>query len=226
MKRKAKPSLPSIRVYDFFSGCGGTSLGFHQVGIEHALAVDLCPDAIGTFLMNFAEASVINEAIETVHSRRIKAHFSEESEVKLFCGCPPCQPFTKQKTNTKKEASEDSRPGLLAHFSAIVHECLPDLVFLENVPGLQKLSLEEGGSFSLFVEQLEKDKYFLDHDFIFARDYGVPQVRRRLVLVASLMGPISLPEPTHGPNRPNSYVTVRDAIAHIPPVRHGTEHPG
>ena len=199
MRKKAKHSMPPIRVYDFFSGCGGTSVGFRQAGIEHALAIDSCPDSIVTFQKNFPGISVINEPIEDADAR--------------------------QKTNTTKNASEDNRRGLLAHFSAIVRDCLPELVFIENVPGLQKVSVQDGGPFSLFIEQLEKDGYFVDYGVIFAQDYGAPQIRRRLVLVASYMGSISLPMPTHGPNRAKAYVTVRDAIADLPTVEHGTEHP-
>ncbi len=217
--------MPFIRVYDFFSGCGGTSVGFRQAGIKHALAIDLCPNAISTFQKNFPGACAINEPIETFDTRWIESYYTKESEVKLFCGCAPCQPFTKQKTNTKRNASEDNRRGLLAHFSTIVHGCLPELVFVENVPGLQKVSVEDEGPFSLFIEQLEKDGYFVDYGVIAAQDYGAPQVRRRLVLMASRLGAISLPAPTHGPNRAKAYVTVRDAIADLPPVEHGTEHP-
>ena len=225
MRKNAQCSMSPTRVYDFFSGCGGTSVGFRQAGIEHALAIDSCPDAIRTFQKNFRGTSIINGSIESVDARRIEDYYSSESEVKLFCGCAPCQPFTKQKTNTKKNASEDNRRGLLLRFSAIVHDCLPELVFVENVPGLQKVSVADGGPFSLFVEQLEEDGYFLDYGVIAAQDYGAPQVRRRLVLVASRMGTISLPAPTHGPNSAKVYVTVRDAIADLPSVENGTEHP-
>ena len=225
MRKKAKHSIPLIRVYDFFSGCGGTSVGFRQAGIKHALAIDSCQDAIRTFQKNFCGSSVINEPIESVDAQRIEAYYSKESEVKLFCGCAPCQPFTKQKTNAKKHTSEDDRRGLLVYFSAIVHRCLPELVFVENVPGLQKVSVEDEGPFSLFIERLEKDGYLVDYGVISAQDYGAPQVRRRLVLVASRLGTISLPAPTHGPNRAKAYVTVRDVIADLPSVEHGTEHP-
>lgn len=225
MRKKAKRSMSPVRVYDFFSGCGGTSAGFRQAGIEHALAVDSCPDAIGTFRKNFPGTSVINKPIETVDARCIEGYYSKKSEVKLFCGCAPCQPFTKQKTNTKKNASEDNRLGLLAHFSAIVHGCLPELVFVENVPGLQRVSVEDGGPFSMFIEQLEKDGYYVDFGVIAAKDYGAAQVRRRLVLLASRLGPISLPAPTHGTKGTKAYVTVRDAIANLPAVEHGSEHP-
>ena len=225
MGKQAKRSMSPIRVYDFFSGCGGTSAGFHQAGIELALAIDSCSDAIGTFQENFPGIPVINDPIETIDARRVKAYYSKGMEIKLFCGCAPCQPFTKQKTNARKSASRDNRRGLLGHFSAIVHGCLPELVFIENVPGLQKVSVEDGGIFSLFIEQLEEDGYFVDYGVIAAQDYGAPQVRRRLVLVASRIQPISLPVPTHGPNRAKAYITVRDAIADLPSIEHGTEHP-
>ncbi len=64
MRKKAKHSMPPIRVYDFFSGCGGTSVGFRQAGIEHALAIDSCPDSIVTFQKNFPGISVIIEPLE------------------------------------------------------------------------------------------------------------------------------------------------------------------
>lgn len=214
-----------IRVYDFFSGCGGTSLGFVRVGIEHALAIDSCPDAIGTFERNFTSATVINEPIETIQPRNIEAFCKRKSEIRLFCGCAPCQPFTRQKTNSKNKPSEDSRVGLFTYFSDIVHCYLPELVFIENVPGFKKKSVNDSNVFSQLIEQLEKDRYFYDHGVIYAHDYGVPQVRRRLVIIASRFGRISLPQPTHGPSRPYPYVTVRDTIANLPPVTHGTEHP-
>ena len=225
MKRRHNLAIRPIRVYDFFSGCGGTSVGFRQAGIQNALAVDSCPDVIRTFQKNFPGVPVINEPIESVDIKRIEEHYSKEAEVRLFCGCAPCQPFTKQKTNARTEVSSDERRGLLNHFADIVHACLPDLVFVENVPGLQNVSLENGGPFSAFVDQLKADHYWVAFDVIAAQDYGAAQVRRRLVLVASRLSEITLPEPTHGPRRSKAHITVRDAIGHLPPVEHGAEHP-
>jgi DNA (cytosine-5)-methyltransferase 1 len=225
LKKRRETIILPIRVYDFFSGCGGTSAGFRQSGIRHALAIDSCPDAISTYQKNFRGVPVINDFIETVDVKRIQAHYSKEPEVKLFCGCAPCQPFTKQKTNTKREASKDERRGLLTYFAAIVHACLPELIFVENVPGLQKVALEDGGPFSTFVNDLKSNGYSVAFEVIAAQDYGAAQVRRRLVLIASRLGKIALPEPTHGPNKSKAYLTVRDAIGKFPPVEHGVEHP-
>ncbi|ABL64150.1 DNA cytosine methyltransferase [Chlorobium phaeobacteroides] len=225
MNQQSEPTCSKIRVYDFFSGCGGTSVGFGRAGIQHALAVDSCSDAISTYQKNFIGVPVITDPIETLNVDRIQNYFSHNPEVKLFCGCAPCQPFTKQKTNTKKDAASDDRRGLLIYFSDIVHACLPELVFVENVPGLQKFSLEDGGPLAMFISRLKQNDYFVDFDVIAAQDYGSPQVRRRFVLIASRLGKITLPAPTHGPNTKNSYVTVHDAIGNLPSVKHGTEHP-
>ncbi|MCX5817439.1 MAG: DNA cytosine methyltransferase [Proteobacteria bacterium] len=225
MKKQHNSTIPPIRVYDFFSGCGGTSVGFRQAGIQHALAVDSCPDAIRTFQKNFPGVPVINEPIEVIDIQQIEACYSNQTEIKLFCGCAPCQPFTKQKTNTKKAVSLDERRGLLNYFADVVHSCLPELIFIENVPGIQNVSLEDGGPFTAFVDQLNKDKYSVAFDVITAQDYGAAQVRRRLVLMASRLGEITLPELTHGPKTSKAYITVRDAIGSFPPVAHGAEHP-
>lgn len=225
MHQQLSSKLPPIRVYDFFSGCGGTSAGFRQAGIGHALAIDSCPDAISTFQKNFPGVPIINEHIEAIEPDRIKAYFSESPEIKLFCGCAPCQPFTKQKTNTKKDISTDERRNLLTYFANIVFACLPELIFVENVPGLQKVAIRHGGPFSSFVNQLKNNGYSVSFGVIAAQDYGAAQVRRRLVLAASRLGEIALPEPTHGPKKSNAYITVRDVIGKFPPVEHGTEHP-
>ncbi len=224
MIKAQKHSIP-IRVYDFFSGCGGTSLGFGQAGIQHALAVDSCQDAVSTFIKNFPGVNVINEPIETLDVKRIQSHFLNVPEVKLFCGCAPCQPFTKQKTNTILVNSKDERRELLTYFAEMVHQCLPELVFIENVPGLQKVTLGAEGPFSRLIDQLEKDKYFCSYGVITAQDYGAAQFRRRLVLVASRLGKIDLPLPTHGMQTPNKFVTVWDAISELPSINHGEEHP-
>lgn len=225
MSNQKDPVAPLIRVYDFFSGCGGTSVGFGQAGINHALAVDSNPDAVHTFKKNFPGIPVIEDQIEGISPMRIQAYYESKEEVKLFCGCVPCQPFTKQKTNSAKQVSFDKRRGLLKYFSDIVHACLPELVFFENVPGIQMVSLEDRSPFASFVDQLKADAYSVAFDVIAAQDFGGAQVRRRLILVASRLGEISLPKPTYGHKKAKPYVTVRDAIGDLPPVRHGTEHP-
>ena len=113
---------------------------------------------------------------------------------------------------------------LLTRFADLVECCRPDLVFVENVPGLQTLNV---GSqpFCGFLDRLKKAGYEMDYGPVKLMKYGIPQSRRRLVLVASRHGKISLPDETHGPGTPHEqYSTVRDWIADLPPIRAGEEH--
>ena len=192
------------------------------MGISFALDHDA--DARASFQANFPgahfEFADIREVNIQAVQRRVEA---ERPNAVLFSGCAPCQPFTKQ--NTKRPRfDEDERVPLLAHFARLVESCQPDLVFVENVPGLQKLGCDSQ-PFGEFLGRLEVVGYKLDYRPIKLAKYGIPQSRRRLVLVASRHGPIRLPEETHGPGTPNErYDTVRDWISHLPPIQAGEEH--
>ena len=214
----------TVRVYDFFAGCGGASCGFQAVGMEIAFALDHDADAKGSFEANFPDAHFeladIRKASLQAIRRRVEA---ERSRPVLFSGCAPCQPFTKQ--NTKRPGLDrDERVPLLAHFAHLVEGCRPDLVFVENVPGLQKLD-SESQPFGGFLSRLDAVGYKVDYRPVRLARYGIPQSRRRLVLVGSRHGAIHLPDETHGPGTLNErYATVRDWISHLPPIRAGEEH--
>ncbi len=110
-----------------------------------------------------------------------------------------------------------------SRFASMVESCRPDLVFVENVPGLQKLSADSQ-PFGDFLRRLDRAGYEMDYRPSMLAKYGIPQSRRRLVLVGSRHGTIRLPEATHGPGTSNErYATVR-WIAHLPPIRAGEEH--
>ena len=215
----------TVRVYDFFVGCGGASCGFRAAGLEIAFALDFDADARSTFQANFADIHFECADIRDVDPDDIRARVeSERPKPVLFSGCAPCQPYTNQNT-IRPKLQKDERVPLLAHFGALIEECLPDLVFVENVPGLQKLD-SRSQPFGGFLSRLNEAGYELDYRAIRLARYGIPQSRRRLVLVGSLHGPIRLPEETHGPGTSNeSYETVRDWISHLPPIGAGEEHP-
>ena len=107
--------------------------------MEISLALDHDADAGGSFKANFPDAHFEPADIRYVSVDAIRCRTeSEPPNPMLFTGCAPCQPFTKQ--NTKRpDPDQDERVPLLAHFVRLVEGCLPDLVFVENVPGLQKL---------------------------------------------------------------------------------------
>ena len=192
--------------------------------MEISLALDHDRDAKASFESNFPDARFEFLDIQDVDVDAIRCRVeSERPSPVLFSGCAPCQPFTKQ--NTKRPTlDQDDRVPLLADFARLVEDCRPDLVFVENVPGLQKLD-SDSEPFGGFLSRLDAAGYQVEYRAVRLARYGVPQNRRRLVLVASLHGAIRLPDETHGPCTPNEhYATVREWIAHLPPICAGEEH--
>ena len=212
----------TVRVYDFFAGCGGASCGFQAVGMEIAFALDHDADAKASFKANFPNAHFELVDIRKANVQAIQSRVEAEGlKPVLFSGCAPCQPFTKQNTT---RPDQDERVPLLDYFSELVEYCLPDIVFVENVPGLQKFD-ENSQPFGDFLNRLNRAGYEVDYRPITLVKYGVPQSRRRLVLIGSRHGTIFLPDETHGPGTPyGRYTTVRDWIFHLPPIRAGETH--
>jgi len=222
MVLRAMSLLPPIRVFDFFSGCGGASRGFRDAGMNIVAAIDNDPDASRTYKRNFPGVTFIQDNIETISVDRLQSYWETNREhPTLFAGCAPCQPFTRQ--NTSREASQSQR-HLLSEFRRFVEHFQPEYVFVENVPGLQNVT-EAEGPFTDLLKVLEKHHYKRDFHIVAAQRYGVPQMRRRLILVASRLGPIVFPPFTHGPGmRMSEYSTVREWIAHYPPIDAGQSH--
>ncbi|WP_230532194.1 DNA cytosine methyltransferase [Microvirga roseola] len=213
-----RAQVHAIRVYDFFSGCGGTSAGLQNAGMVPIVALDMDGEALETFRLNFPDAHAIKSDIRTVLTRDLEPYFERQRTVPiLFSACAPCQPFSKQ-NRQKKEA--DARISLLTELTRFLERFRPELLFVENVPGLQEFSEDEDGPLHDLVTVLDRLGYWHTARVILAQDYGVPQNRRRLVLVASAFGPIDLPEQTHGPGRA-PYRTVWDAIGHLPHLEAG-----
>ena len=215
---------PTVRVYDFFSGCGGASCGFRAAGMEISFALDHDADARASFEANFPDACFesldIRDASVDAIRRRME---SERPNPVVFTGCAPCQPFTRQNTQ-QPEWDQDERVPLLACFAHFVEGCQPDLIFVENVPGLQNLN-SDSQPFEDFLGRLDSAGYSVDYRAVRLSRYGIPQRRRRLILVASRHGEIRLPEETNGQGTPEErYATVRDCISHLPPIRAGEEH--
>jgi DNA (cytosine-5)-methyltransferase 1 len=215
--------LDKIGVFDFFSGAGGTSAGLRRAGMQVIAGIDNDPDAASTFRRNFPEAEFLESDIATLQTHEISHRVDRSSDTStlLFAACAPCQPFSKQ---NKAQRDTTQRRSLLLEFLRFVEHSLPDLIFVENVPGLQDPD-ESEPPFGPFVKALRKRGYHVSYESIDCRRYGVPQRRLRLVLLASLLGPIPMPPPTHGPGTPRRYTTVRDWIGDLPPIEAGEHHP-
>ena len=217
---------PGVKVFDFFSGCGGASRGFHDAGMDVVFALDWDGDAERTFKLNFPAATFEAGDIRLVKERSVDELVARQTpHPVLFCGCAPCQPFTKQNT-TRPEPDEDDRVPLLLEFLRFIRKSLPDIVFVENVPGIQNVC-PDSEPLSGFLRGLKRVGYSQPkYASVPLKRYGVPQGRRRFLLLASRHGPLSLPPETHGPETANlEFATVRDCIGDLPAIGAGETHP-
>ncbi len=128
-------------------------------------------------------------------------------EVVALVGCAPCQPFF---AHNRRKAKSDADCSLVNEFARLVREGKPDLVSMENVSGLTKHP-----AFDDLIETLTTLDYEIDHSIVSCERYGVPQRRRRLVLLTSRRGPVSLPQ------RNASQPTVGDCIRVLPAIEDG-----
>ncbi|RWD71075.1 DNA cytosine methyltransferase [Mesorhizobium sp.] len=213
--------MNKINVVDFFCGCGGTSAGLRNAGLNVIAGIDLDPEAGATFRLNFPEAAFLNYDIRDLTTQAFSQSIEIDSSAPLLISaCAPCQPFTKQKTTHRKS---DARAFLLDELHRFIEHLLPEYILLENVPGLQRIKLNDG-PLGRFIKLLGSCGYSYDVKILKSHDYGVPQIRHRLVLVASRLGPVSVPSPTHGPGTANEqYEDVWKWIGDLPEIAAGEE---
>ncbi len=201
----------AICAVDLFCGVGGLTNGLENAGIDVRLGIDVDPACEFPYTAN-NNAKFLPKSVEDVGSLEIETAFRKDC-LRLLAGCAPCQTFSMY---NQKATSEDKRWWLLRQFARLVLETTPELITMENVPRLQKQAV-----FQEFVGTLEGAKYHVTHEVVKCDEYGVPQHRQRLVLLASRLGPISLLTPVEfGASRK----TVRQAIGDLPPLTAGGVH--
>lgn len=190
---------------DLFAGCGGVTTGLRAAGFHVLAAVENDPAAATVFRKNHRRVELFGD-ITQVNLLSLKRRLGlRKGRLSLLAGCPPCQGFSTMTTLNGRYKVDDDRNALINYFGHFVADLLPETVMLENVPGL--------GSerrFALFRGELQRLGYQAHWQVVDARDYGVPQRRRRLVLMASRHGMLKFP------GAADEVVTVRDAIARLP----------
>ena len=197
---------------DVFSGAGGLTLGLKRAGFRVAAAVEIEDHAFATYKTNHPEVHAIKQDVRTVKGRHLRALVG--GEVDLLAGCPPCQGFSPL-TNTSSK--RDPRNDLVLEMARLVKEIRPRAVMMENVPGLADRGKR---LFNRFLKTLEELDYRYTWDVLQVANYGIPQNRRRLVLLAGRGFEFHLPEPTHhkvGEGGLPLWKTLRDAISHMEP---------
>lgn len=197
-----------IVAVDVFCGVGGLTHGLTNAGVKVQLGIDLDPACRYPMETNNA-AKFLEADVGRLLPSDVQTAFGE-AQITLLAGCAPCQPFSSYAQSAKRKAPHDDWE-LLRSFSNLVLAVRPTLVTMENVPPLIKQQI-----FKDFVAELLEAGYDLDFKVVDGRDIGLPQRRKRLVLVASQLGPITIPEA----NQPQA--TVRDTIADLPPLTAGS----
>lgn len=203
-----------ISAVDLFCGAGGLTFGLARTGIDVRLGVDIEPSC-GYPISHNTSAKFSNEDVTTIDAQIVADAFVPGT-ISLLAGCAPCQPFSTYARGAKQVA--DKRRGignkddwkLVGKFGELIREIKPDLVTMENVPPLEKNEI-----FFKLLEDLEG--YSVSYRVIECTQIGLPQARKRLVLVASRLGEIKIPSFQEQP------VSVRDTIGALPSLAAGAQ---
>lgn len=217
---------------ELFSGCGGLSSGLENAGFQILSVVEIDPTASATYRVNHPNVDVVVKDVREVKaSYFLKKHNLRRGELDLLAGCSPCQGFSRLRNG--EDADSDPRNQLVFEYLRLVRGLFPKTILMENVPGLT--NTPRGLKvFEPVKKELESLGYQVDYKIIDTADYGVPQFRKRFVLLGSRCKrrPITIPAATHAdPAMIRAgmallpWNTVHIAFEGIPPLGNGETDP-
>lgn len=204
--------MATVACVDLFCGAGGLTHGFVLEGVPVVAGIDLDPACRFPYEAN-NNAKFVERDISKVKTTELDALFGDAS-IKILAGCAPCQPFSTYAQRYELN-SKDGKWGLLYEFARLAKGSHPDVITMENVP-----SVAQHEVFHDFVDSLKRLGYHVWFDVVDSSKYGVPQTRKRMVLLASKHSEIRMIEPTL--RKPK---TVRQAIGHLRALRAGESAP-
>ena len=193
---------------EIFSGGGGLAVGLREAGFKTVAAVEIEPHAAATFKANHPDVQVFRQDVRTINGAMLTSLAG--GRVDVLAACPPCQGFS---SLTSKWRREDERNSLVCEVGRLAEEIRPRAIMMENVPGLAKKGRK---LLDKLLEHLSALGYETNLEVLQVADYGVPQRRRRLVMLAGLGFSISMPKATHsrtGDDGKAKWPTVRDTIS-------------
>lgn len=203
-----------MNAVDFFCGGGGMTKGLRNAGIQVLFGVDLNPACQATYENN-NHIPYLNRDISQITGRQLLEEYPllADNDNLLLVGCAPCQPFSSQRHSNHEHIAIN----LLDEFGRVVEELMPAHVLIENVPGIEQRGARV---FNRFIDRLTRLGFDYEYRILNAKNFGVPQNRRRLILIASRTIIPVFPEATHGDGL-LPFVTVRDAIHAFPAIEAG-----
>ena len=198
-----------LTIIDLFSGCGGFSYGFQQAGYHVVLGVDNTEIALKTFEKNHSDSKTLLLDLHENDSINKIVEATDNKKIDVIIAGPPCQGFSL----SGKRDENDNRNTLFNAVFKLAKEVNPKAIIIENVPGL--LRLYDGKAKKEIIELCDKLGYHCNPKLLFAPDYGVPQIRKRVFFVALRkdLGKFEFPEPTH---TSENYIGCEDAIGDLP----------
>ncbi len=202
------------QIIDLFCGIGGLTRGLINAGFNVIAGFDIDP----TCQYSYEHNNDVDYNIKNVRNLT-GADINElydDNALKILVGCAPCQPFSQMRFKLGEENAKDEKYNLLLEYGRLIQEVHPAIVSMENVPQIQETNI-----FIEFLNILQENGYEVDYRIIYCPDYGIPQTRRRFVLVGSTLGPINIIEPTHNRND----IHVGDFIRDLPRIDAGEVDP-
>ena len=198
----------AVTAIDLFCGAGGLSYGLQKAGISVVAGMDLDPACEYPFEANVDAPFLLRDVCELT-ADHLTALWGD-AETRALVGCAPCRPFSPYRRGT--DTSHEKDWPLLSEFGRLVRETRPELVTMENVPRMGSSEV-----FRTFLKHLSETGYHIAWGSCRCVEYGLAQTRRRLVLLASLLGPVAIPSGTfQGEPR-----TVKDEIGDLPAIAAG-----
>lgn len=206
-------------VVDLFCGIGGMTHGFYLENFNVIAGLDVDESCRYAYEYNNPESKFVLANMVSHPTEKIAELYPSDSSVRIMIGCAPCQPFSTN--NSKRTKSADDKWKLVDRFAEIVRDVRPHIVSMENVPNL--CSFDNGKVLNGFLNTLRDSGYHVSSQVVACADYGVPQTRKRLVVLASLFGNITM---LPGSFKKTDHVTVKQTIGHLEALQAGETSSG
>lgn len=200
----------SVQAVDLFCGIGGLTRGLLNAGINVVAGFDNDITCRYAYKIN-NKADFFCADMRKVRGSDVIKCYSNRA-VRVLVGCAPCQPFSSMRFKMHTKNALDERYNLLSEFARIIKTVKPTIISMENVPKIEKV-----GVYKEFISLLSQEGYHVSAGVVFCPDYGVPQTRRRFVLLASKLGKIKMIKPTTNRNE----VVIENFIKALPPIKAG-----
>ncbi|GAB2022042.1 DNA cytosine methyltransferase [Pseudolactococcus yaeyamensis] len=202
----------NINAVDLFCGIGGLTNGFQQAGINVVAGFDIEEDCKFAYEYN-NKAKFILKDVKEITDTEINELYPKDTDIKVLIGCAPCQPFSNYSHRYKGSDVAKNKMDLLDYFGKQVKNVKPEIISMENVPQMAKEEV-----FNNFLKILKSEGYFIDWKVAYAPAYGVPQRRKRLLLLASKIGEIKIKPEIYDKE---NYPTLRQTISTLPKIQAG-----